>query len=500
MLLGLTILTRCTVQGLPAGSILHDVRVRAKNLAGWGEYSQEPLTVMTAGKLVAWGENDFGQLGVPDLVMNHPLVDVHQTFDLRVEDMACGATHTVILADGKVFTWGQNKHGQLGRFTGEMDFQRGEVELSGFFSTQTGSAVPGINSELSGMPSIETLRQDGPNDYLGSLGPTARSDGKCVRVAAGYNFSMVLTDKGEIFVFGQGRHGVLAQGDELSKSSPQVIDSLSVPGYYVENIFCGEKHCACIVRYGQALTWGCGGDGQLGHSSPDDEYFPRKVEHLAHVSVRTISCGSKHTCFLTADDELYTCGSGKDGKLGHGDERTYLYPKKVEALQAVKEVCCGDYHTVCFDEKGIIYTFGNGTRGQLGYRFDEVKGLRTYSTLGSNTFGTWKSLLPRAVVSLRDNKEIVGFRQVRCGPTCTFAVSNDNRLWCWGEGTQVDSVFGSKMHLYEPKMVTKFQKFHVSDITLGRSHVLVILTSYPSGIEKQLYFASEQDNDVTDFF
>ncbi|EKX54666.1 hypothetical protein GUITHDRAFT_40316, partial [Guillardia theta CCMP2712] len=272
-------------------------------------------------KLVAWGDNDFGQLGVSEQMMNHSLTDVQQTFDLRVEDMACGSAHSVILSDGKVFTWGQNKHGQLGH---------------------------------------------GPSDYLGSLGPTAKTDGKCVQVAAGYNFSMALTDRGEIFVFGEGRHGVLAQGDELSKSSPQVIDSLSVPGYVVDKIFCGERHCACIVRYGQALTWGCGSDGQLGHSSRDDEHFPRKVEHLANVSVRTISCGSKHTCFLTSDNSLYTCGNGKDGKLGHGDERSYLYPKKVETLQAVKEVSCGDYHTACIDGKSIIYTFGSGTRGQLG--------------------------------------------------------------------------------------------------------------------------------------
>ena len=83
-------------------------------------------------------------------------------------------------------------------------------------------------------------------------------------------------------------------------------------------MFCGDQHCACIVpggQGGQALTWGCGLHGQLGHFSTSNEFFPRKVEHLRDIDVASVACGHRHTMFLTGDGEVYSCGEGVDGKL-----------------------------------------------------------------------------------------------------------------------------------------------------------------------------------------
>ncbi|MGB1595681.1 MAG: RCC1-like domain-containing protein [Promethearchaeia archaeon] len=71
----------------------------------------------------------------------------------------------------QVYTWGLNCSGQLGRFAGEYDAQRGAIDIKGFMALQTGAGVETTNSEIFMYPKIAIHRQDGPKDFLGSLGP-----------------------------------------------------------------------------------------------------------------------------------------------------------------------------------------------------------------------------------------------------------------------------------------------------------------------------------------
>jgi len=196
---------RCVVQDLPSGSLLFQMQVRARNLAGWSAFSQPPLTATTSGKLVAWGDNASGQLGWPDLDTPNQFGTVDHMFDQVVTMVACGQGHTAVVSSGHVYTWGLNDNGQLGRFAGEYDVMRGAIDIKGFMAIQTGSGVESTNSEIFMYPNIPIHRQDGAKDYLGSLGPIEKTSGSCVAVACGAKHTLVLTDHGEIFAFGDGR-------------------------------------------------------------------------------------------------------------------------------------------------------------------------------------------------------------------------------------------------------------------------------------------------------
>jgi len=82
---------------------------------------------------------------------------------------------------------------------------RGAIDIKGFMAIQTGSGVESTNSEIFMYPNIPIHRQDGAKDYLGSLGPIEKTSGSCVAVACGAKHTLVLTDHGEIFAFGDGR-------------------------------------------------------------------------------------------------------------------------------------------------------------------------------------------------------------------------------------------------------------------------------------------------------
>ncbi|KAF9168412.1 hypothetical protein DFQ26_008362 [Actinomortierella ambigua] len=78
------------------------------------------LALACDGRLFSWGSGRFGQLGhgtvQADVV--HP-TPIEALEGLRVVDAACGATHSLALSDiGDVYAFGLNNYGQLGIGTG----------------------------------------------------------------------------------------------------------------------------------------------------------------------------------------------------------------------------------------------------------------------------------------------------------------------------------------------------------------------------------------------
>nr|XP_043632411.1 ultraviolet-B receptor UVR8-like isoform X2 [Erigeron canadensis] len=68
------------------------------------------------GDVYAFGGNQFGQLGTgSDQAETLPrLLDAPSLENERAKVVSCGARHSAVVTDGKVFCWGWNKYGQLG--------------------------------------------------------------------------------------------------------------------------------------------------------------------------------------------------------------------------------------------------------------------------------------------------------------------------------------------------------------------------------------------------
>ncbi|XP_052172883.1 ultraviolet-B receptor UVR8-like isoform X3 [Diospyros lotus] len=75
------------------------------------------LCISVEGRVHAFGGNQFGQLGTgSDQSEDLPrLLNVPSLENKRAKVVSCGARHSAILTeDGKVYSWGWNKYGQLG--------------------------------------------------------------------------------------------------------------------------------------------------------------------------------------------------------------------------------------------------------------------------------------------------------------------------------------------------------------------------------------------------
>jgi RCC1 and BTB domain-containing protein len=95
---------------------------------------------------------------------------------------------------------------------------------------------------------------------------------------------------------------------------PRLVDSLV--GKKVSGAVAGGMHTAAWTEAGRSSLLGHG--GRLGHGEEEDEDVPRLVAALAGKKVVGAAAGADYTAVWTDGGELFTCGGGHWGKLGHG--------------------------------------------------------------------------------------------------------------------------------------------------------------------------------------
>ncbi|XP_053489601.1 inhibitor of Bruton tyrosine kinase [Ictalurus furcatus] len=120
----------------------------------------------------------------------------------------------------------------------------------------------------------------------------------------------------------------------------------------------------------EVYTWGNNTNFSLGHGNQESRHNPEIVDLFPRsgVYIKQVVVCKFHSVFLSQKGQVYTCGHGQGGRLGHGDEQTYLVPRVVEGLVShhCSQVAAARDHTVVLTEEGYVYTFGLNTYHQLG--------------------------------------------------------------------------------------------------------------------------------------
>ncbi|KAM6995634.1 inhibitor of Bruton tyrosine kinase [Tautogolabrus adspersus] len=120
----------------------------------------------------------------------------------------------------------------------------------------------------------------------------------------------------------------------------------------------------------EVYTWGNNTNFSLGHGNQESRQHPELVDVFARtgVYIKQVVLCKFHSVFLSQKGQVFTCGHGQGGRLGHGDEQTYLVPRMVEGLMShhCSHVAAAKDHTVVLTEEGYVYTFGLNSFHQLG--------------------------------------------------------------------------------------------------------------------------------------
>lgn len=154
-----------------------------------------------------------------------------------IEKLVSGQHHTLALAKGKVFAWGDAECGKIGRAS-------------------------------------NTRNKNSAAMRIQPLGVKNAQDIFC-----GKNTSFYLTKKGVLYAFGQNNHGQLGIGNNLNTHDPsKVIFEDPSEAAKIVNVTGGEHHSVAITSEGKVYAWGRNDEGQVGQGDLYGQYRRQKAQ------------------------------------------------------------------------------------------------------------------------------------------------------------------------------------------------------------------------------
>lgn len=268
-------------------------------------------------KILTFGGNAFGVLGfghknqincltINKVLSNRKLVELKNGFQHMI-----GRT-----SDGKIYCWGFNKWGVLG------------------------------NGRLN-----EKIYKPEANKYLKNI----------VEISSGFWHSLALTDKGQVYSWGDNTWGQTGFGTDRKDIGfkPKLLDAFD--GQTVVSISCGAYHSLALTKAGLVFSWGNNECGQLGHGVEGHSNYPMPILKMG-VQVIKISAGFDHNMILSKDGFIYTFGCNECGELGwpSGAYNKQCVPQRLEHSETFSDIETENFYpfSAALSTSGQYYIWG----------------------------------------------------------------------------------------------------------------------------------------------
>jgi alpha-tubulin suppressor-like RCC1 family protein len=407
---------RAVLRGLAAGGAVAAVLVATFPPAATGAAAAilpgrvpgQQAQTATGGALLAWGDNEFGQLGNGTTTDRHLPTAVHLPATTKITEMRAGCFHAVALTSaGQVLAWGLNTVGQLGNGTTTASTTPVKVKLPvgvkvtevragcsySLALTSTGQVLAwGLNA-VGQLGNGTTTASTTPVKVSLPAGTTVKE------IAAGDAHSLARTSTGQVLAWGFNADGELGDGTTIDRHRP--VSVALPPGVTVTGIAAGEFHSLAVTSTGGALAWGFNNQGELGNGTEQPSDVPVPVSLSAGTAVKAVIAGCEHSLAITSTGQVLAWGFNADGELGDGTttNRTTPVLASLPAGTTVKAIRAGCSHTVALTSGAQILAWGLGDNGRLGDGGTESSSLPVLVKLPAGTVPTAVGAGPTAPVS-----------------------------------------------------------------------------------------------------
>ncbi|BDR52684.1 hypothetical protein KIM372_05910 [Bombiscardovia nodaiensis] len=427
------------------------------------------------GNLYRWGSRQYGCIGdgiVGGSVLSPIRVTVSLPGGASIKSMVSGGSHTLVLAtDGKAYSWGDNRMGQLGNTTGLGTYSASPVQVT------TPAGVTFISVTAGGWNSF-AIGSDG-NTYAwgmnwdGALGdcrpPDIPNSGSYAtfpdpaRVGGVINITKVTiggrVTSGSVNAVSGIWSGVTlphAPGDVdvvvewTLNGSPQPSETLKYR--YLDTFTVsfnldgapGSPPVTQSVLEGSKATWPT--TPTWGGKLFTGWYVDGKPYTFNEPVTRSIT--------LTAHWEQYTFSLNPSSGSTAGGTTVAITPNPKQSAIQFSQISVGWYHTLGLGSDGRIYAWGRNDAGQLG----------------DNT--TDNHVVPMVV---KNTPTGVKYRQVVAGPNTSFALGSDNRWYAWGANTSGQLGNGNTTNQLTPVAISMPAGVNTyTQVSPGENHTLAL--------------------------
>lgn len=393
------------------------------------------LAVTEQGELLTWGRNREGQAGhgTEEKYISVPR-RVEALASERIACVAVGPNHSLAATvHGELFAFGRlhtvEENAKFFDVAVEMPGMRIEATRSRDMVDRSLNAYYAMDDTKAKHDNNTSESYTNANLNFGSFKSYLQRspilvDGlqseRVVSVAAGYGYSIAITDTGRVYAWGFNEKCQLGLGHRYNLHKPQLVAALE--DKFCVAAACGQQHTLVLTQTGEVYSFGLGVFGQLGHGTLHDERLPRKIvdfkcpdEPTKEVKIVAIACGSHHCLALDSEGRVFSWGSSeyaqqfqseakyyddwgateRRGISKHGQSYYYSIPRLIQNAFEKKQVVsisCGNLHNMAVTDTGEMWTWGWGAHGSLGHgnkRFqlfpltvNKLKGETIYTVAG----------------------------------------------------------------------------------------------------------------------
>lgn len=351
------------------GNITHDASVPVVNSLTQVDYNKlqigesSSVIVNRNGKeeIYVWGYNANGQLGLgsTDNKLTPTLFDtsvfgeyskIKIKFGSRIlsdELFPWSPSSSYAIVEEKdgtqrLYTWGQNNHGQLG-LGSSLDKITSPQEV--------------LKSQLGNFDKIESIYGSASNVFI-------------------------ITEKNkfqELYTCGRNNDGQLANDNDPDSNIFQLIPNSRFGNYTsIKKLYFGDDSFALTVADAannlSAYVWGANNYGQLGLGNFDKIVIPTVLNNPLFTSdiLKTSKLVLSNSSYLwTQNNEIYVWGANGSGQLGIGNtDRTHTPTKLIipGSTGIINKLQIDIVSFIFIEQNGVdkIYVWGNNNLGSLG--------------------------------------------------------------------------------------------------------------------------------------